>query len=234
MYLMGRQALLPVMGPKILPALTLREPLGVGAKAVTGARIAEADPPWEGLHGPELFEACLQAIRAGNRRAMNRLVTELTPLVWNVARGHGLDRHTAEDVVQSVWLILFSRLDQVREPKALAGWLVTTTRHEAQRVNGRKPQPVPLTDEIADAIQSTQPAPEAEVLRSERDRRIWSAFGRLSLRCQELLRLTVLAGRAEYRIVAETLRIPRGSIGPNRRRCLKALRELLDTEGGGE
>ncbi|WP_027941241.1 RNA polymerase sigma factor [Amycolatopsis taiwanensis] len=200
---------------------------------MTEARIAEADPPWEGLHGPELFEVCLRAIRAGHRQAMNRLVSELTPLVWNVARGQGLDQHTAEDVVQSVWLNLFSHLDQVREPKALAGWLVTTARREALRAHGRKPQPVPLTDEIAEAVQSPQPAPEAEVLRNERDRRIWWAFGRLSQRCQELLRLTVLAGRAEYRVVADMLGIPRGSIGPNRGRCLKSLRELLDTEGDG-
>ncbi|HKS44622.1 MAG TPA: sigma-70 family RNA polymerase sigma factor [Amycolatopsis sp.] len=199
---------------------------------MTKARTAEADPPWEGLHGPELFEVCLRAAREGDRLAMNRLVAELTPLVWNVARGHSSDRHTAEDVVQTVWLALFSRLDQIREPKALAGWLVTTARHEAQRVNGRKPQPMPLTDELAEAVPSTQPAPEAEVLRSERDRGIWRAFGKLPQRCQEILRLTVLAGRAEYRVVAEVLRMPRGSIGPNRGRCLKTMRELLDIEGG--
>lgn len=199
---------------------------------MTEARTAEAGPPWEGLHGPELFEACLVAARAGDRPAMNRLVEELTPLVWNVARGNGLDDHTAEDVVQTVWLALFSRLDQIREPKALAGWLVTTARNEALRANGRKPRPVPLTDEIAEAVPSTQPAPEAEVLRTERDRRIWRAFSKLPARCQEILRLTVLAGRAEYRVVAEVLHMPTGSIGPNRGRCLKTMRELLDSEGG--
>jgi len=199
---------------------------------VTETRTAEADPPWKGLQGPELFDVCLTAARAGSRAAMNRLVAELTPLVWNVARGHRLDKHTAEDVVQTVWLALFSHLDQVREPKALAGWLITTTRHEARRAYGRTPAPVPLTDEMAEAVPSTQPAPEAEVLRTERDRRIWQAFSKLPERCQEILRLTVLAGRAEYRIVAEALRMPRGSIGPIRGRCLKSMRELLDTEGG--
>ncbi|TVT19308.1 sigma-70 family RNA polymerase sigma factor [Amycolatopsis rhizosphaerae] len=199
---------------------------------MTGVHTTEVDPPWEGLRGPELFAVCLQAAREGNRQALNRLVSELTPLVWNVARGHGLDAHTAEDVVQTVWLALFSHLDQLREPRALAGWLVTTARHEAQRANGRKAPPVPLTDEMAESVPSTLPAPEAEVLRSERDRRIWQAFGRLPHRCQELLRLTVLAGRAEYRLVAEALQMPRGSIGPNRGRCLKTMREMLDFEGG--
>lgn len=199
---------------------------------MTEVHTAEADPPWEGLRGPELFEACLHAASEGDKRGLDRLVAELTPLVWNVARGHGLDKHAAEDVVQTVWLALLSHLEKLREPKALAGWLVTTARHEAQRANGRKQPPVPLTDEMAEAVPSTLPAPEAEALRTERDRRIWAAFGKLPQRCQELLRLTVLSGRAEYRIVAEALQMPRGSIGPNRGRCLKTMRELLDIEGG--
>ncbi|MFF5990998.1 RNA polymerase sigma factor [Prauserella flavalba] len=199
---------------------------------MTDARTAEADPPWEGLHGHELYAACMHEARAGNRLAMNRLVTELTPLVWQVARGNGLDRHTAEDVVQTVWLALFRHLDRLADPRALAAWLITTARRESQRAGGRKPPPVPLTDELAETVPSTQPAPEAEVLRAERDRRLWAAFAQLPQRCQELLRLTVLAGRVEYRLVADVLRMPHGSIGPTRGRCLQRMRGLLDAQGG--
>ncbi|MBK1784983.1 RNA polymerase sigma factor [Prauserella cavernicola] len=199
---------------------------------MTDARTAEADPPWEGLHGHELYAACMHAARVGNKLAMNRLVTELTPLVWHVARGNGLDGHTAEDVVQTVWLALFRHLDRLADPRALAAWLITTARRESQRAGGRKPPPVPLTDELAETVPSTQPAPEAEALRADRDRRLWAAFGELPQRCQELLRLTVLAGRVEYRLVADVLRMPHGSIGPTRGRCLKRMRGLLDAQGG--
>ncbi|WP_199429826.1 RNA polymerase sigma factor [Qaidamihabitans albus] len=198
---------------------------------MTDARTAEADPPWEGLRGHDLYAACMHEARVGNRAAMNRLVTELTPLVWQVARGNGLDAHTAEDVVQTVWLALFRHLDRLTDARALAAWLITTTRREAQRV-GKKPRSMPLTDELAEAVPSTQPAPEAEAVRVDRDRRLWQAFGELPQRCQELLRLTVLAGRAEYRLVAETLRMPHGSIGPTRSRCLKTMRDLLEAQGG--
>lgn len=198
---------------------------------MTDAQTAEADPPWEGLRGHDLYAACMHEARAGNRRAIDRLVAELTPLVWQVARGNRLDRHTAEDVVQTVWLALFRHLDRLSDPKALAAWLITTTRRECQRV-GTKPSPVPLTDELAASVPSTQPAPEAEAVRGDRDRRLWEAFAELPQRCQELLRLTVLAGRAEYRLVADALRMPQGSIGPTRGRCLKTMRELLDAQGG--
>jgi len=199
---------------------------------VTDVQTTEVDPPWEGLTGAELHAACMQAARDGDRRAMARLVEELTPLVWHVARANGLDRSVAEDVVQTVWLALFSQLGKLRDPKALAAWLITTTRREATHPFGRRMQPVPLSDEVAEAMPSTQPAPEDEAVRADRDRRVWRAFVRLPHRCQELLRLTVLAGRAEYQLVAEVLRIPRGSIGPTRGRCLDQMRDLLASEGG--
>lgn len=171
--------------------------------------------------------------RAGNRQALATLVKDLTPLVWHVARGNGLDRTVAEDVVQTVWLALFSHINKLAEPKALAGWLIVTTRREAQRVRGKSVAQLALTDEMAEQLPSTQPQPEDEALRVDRDDRLWRAFAGLPERCQELLRLTVLAGRSEYRMVAEALQMPRGSIGPTRGRCLNTLRELLDTEGGG-
>jgi RNA polymerase sigma factor (sigma-70 family) len=199
---------------------------------VTDVQTTEVDPPWEGLTGAELHAACMRAARDGDRRAMDRLVAELTPLVWHVARANGLDRSVAEDVVQTVWLALFSQLGKLRDPKALAAWLITTTRREATHPFGRRIQPVPLSDEVAEAMPSTQPAPEDEAVRADRDRRVWRAFVRLPQRCQELLRLTVLAGRAEYQLVAEALRMPRGSVGPTRGRCLDQMRDLLASEGG--
>lgn len=199
---------------------------------MTDVQTTEVDPPWEGLTGAELHAACMAAARAGDRRAMDRLVAELTPLVWHVARANGLDRSVAEDVVQTVWLALFSQLEKLRDPKALAAWLITTTRREATHPFGRRIQPVPLSDEVAEAMPSTQPAPEDEAVRADRDRRVWRAFVRLPHRCQELLRLTVLAGRAEYQLVAEHLRMPRGSVGPTRGRCLDQMRDLLASEGG--
>jgi RNA polymerase sigma factor (sigma-70 family) len=193
---------------------------------------ANGHPPWEGLDGTARHAACIVAARAGDRKAMDVLVAELTPLVWHVARGNGLDRNTAEDVVQTVWLALVRHIDRLHEPRALVGWLVVTARREARRTWPSGKEEVPLSGEVADQLESQTGLPEDAVLRDDRDRRLWTAFGRLNERCQELLRLTVLAGRAEYRAVAEVLGMPRGSIGPTRGRCLTLLRGLLETEGG--
>lgn len=191
-----------------------------------------ANPPWEGLDGTDRHAACMVAARGGDRRAWDVLVEELTPLVWHVARGNGLDRATAEDVVQTVWLALLRNLEKLVEPKALVGWLVTTTRREAQRTWRTNRNQVPLSVELTDQLRTEDWLPEDEAVRGDQYRLLWTAFSRLNSRCQELLRLTVLAGRAEYRAVAEALSMPRGSIGPTRGRCLSSLRELLNVEGG--
>jgi RNA polymerase sigma factor (sigma-70 family) len=199
---------------------------------VTEVQIASMVKPWEGLEGRDRHAACMIAAQAGDRSALDVLVAELSPLVWHVARSSGLDRTSAEDVVQTVWLALLRHIDRLSEPRALAGWLITTTRREASRVRQRGSGQVELSSEITDQLPTTDPSPETEVLRGERDRQLWTAFHELTQRCQELLRLTVLAGRAEYRAVAEALHMPHGSIGPTRGRCLNALRALYHGDSG--
>jgi RNA polymerase sigma factor (sigma-70 family) len=199
---------------------------------VTDLRTASTCPPWAELEGRDRHAACLVAARSGDRAALDVLVAELTPLVWHVARGNGLDRPTAEDVVQTVWLALLRHLDRLAEPKALVGWLITTTRREAVRSRRKNSAQVELPAQMAEQLEGTDPLPEAELLRDERDRTLWAAFHKLDQRCQELLRMTVLAGRAEYRAVAEALHMPHGSIGPTRGRCLSSLRKFYNGEAG--
>jgi RNA polymerase sigma factor (sigma-70 family) len=195
-------------------------------------KLVSDDPPWRELAGHARHAACLIAARSGDRAALDALVTDLTPLVWHVARGHGFEQTIAEDVVQTVWLTLLRNLHSVTEPRALAQWLITTTRREAQRVRGTGSRIAPLPDDLLAQFPSEEGLPELEMLRNDRDRQLWSAFRRLSEKCQELLRLTVLAGRVEYGGVAEALGMPRGGIGPTRGRCLTKLRDLITTEGG--
>jgi RNA polymerase sigma factor (sigma-70 family) len=193
---------------------------------------APDDTPWWELKEYARHAACLVAARNGDREAMHALVVDLSPLVWHVARGQGLERTVAEDVVQTVWLTLLRNLNSVAEPRALARWLIITTRREASRVRGGRDRIEPLADETMEKLQSMDGLPEEETLRSDRDRALWRAFNRLTRTCQELLRLTVLAGRAEYDHVAEQLMMKRGSIGPTRGRCIDKLRGYLGEEGG--
>src|SRR5271170_6747440 len=80
--------------------------------------------------------------RAGDNEAWNALVERYAPLIWSICRRYRLTEAEAADVGQNVWLYLVGQLDKLRDPAALAGWLVTTTQRECGRAlqTARGPQ----------------------------------------------------------------------------------------------
>lgn len=166
----------------------------------------------------------------GDEDAWHQLVDRFAPLVWAVARSHGLDDANAADVHQTTWLRLVENLDRLREPAAVAGWLVRTARHESLRVRRRTSLEVP-TDEHEDRQHATEDeTPEAALLLDEERRAVYEAYSRLTEQCQRILRVTAMAPPTSYDEVAAELGIPRGSVGPTRGRCLRHLRRLLQGE----
>lgn len=169
----------------------------------------------------------VSAARQGSDDALGQIVTELSPLMWHVARAAGLSSDDAQDVVQTVWMSLLSHLDDIHTPGALAGWLATTTRREAWRVRDAGRRQVPADQDWLAELPDRAPGSEELAIIGDGRRALWSAVGQLSPRCQELLRIVAFAPRPDYQAVAAELGMPVGSIGPTRGRCLAKLRALL-------
>jgi RNA polymerase sigma factor (sigma-70 family) len=162
----------------------------------------------------------------GDQRAWDDLVERYAPLVWSVCRRYQLSRADAEDVHQTVWLQLVSRLDKIRDPAALPGWLATTTRRECVRVlraarGPRVAEPVPDADTIPDEHALTA---EQEVLAAERHAALREALARLPPCYQRLIGKLIEDPPLTYAQISAALDIPVGSIGPLRGRCLDKLR----------
>ena len=87
------------------------------------------------------------AARAGDDGALGQIVTELSPMLWHIARAVGLDVEDAEDVLQTVWTRLVAHLDGIHDSTALIGWLVVTTRREAWRVHAVSRKQLPTDQE---------------------------------------------------------------------------------------
>ena len=211
--------------------------------AAVGGSAGDPQPvPAEPDTGPgeraERLARLLVRAQAGDREALHAIVAELTPLLWNVARGQGLYHADAEDVVQSVWLSLVARLAHIDTPTALVGWLVTACRRESWRSRSARDRARALEPErvaeLAERDGAAEPAEHAEerVLADERLRVVRTALDRLSPRCAELLRMLALVERPDYTVVAQSLGMPRGSVGPTRGRCLAKLRALLQADAG--
>jgi RNA polymerase sigma factor (sigma-70 family) len=163
----------------------------------------------------------------GDEWAWHKLVGRFTPLVWAVARSYGLDHANAADVHQTTWLRLVENLDRLREPAAIAGWLVRTARHESLRVKRYANRERPGDDHDDKEHAAAYETPEAALLLDEERRAVYEAFRRLTEQCQRILRVTAMAPPTSYEEVAAQLGIPRGSVGPTRGRCLRHLRRLL-------
>lgn len=162
--------------------------------------------------------------RSGDQGAWDQLVERFATLVWSVCRRYGIVGGDAEDVAASVWLKLVERLDSIREPAALPGWISTTTVRECLRVLRARSRQVSLDDERL-AEEGTDAVSDEWLLEQERHIALRVAFAGLSQRCRHLLSLIFGDPPMPYRQIADELGMTVGGIGPTRMRCLDKVRE---------
>jgi RNA polymerase sigma factor (sigma-70 family) len=163
----------------------------------------------------------------GDQEAWSELIERYIPLVWSICQRYQLSRQDADDVSQSVWLLLVEHIASLREAAALPGWLSTTTRHEVFRVlrvaRRHEHDDLPPDGQISgDADEATI---ENELIVAERNAALRAAFAELQPNCHDLLSLLMNDPPLAYSDVSAMLDIPVGSIGPKRARCLERLRQ---------
>lgn len=170
------------------------------------------------------------AAREGDQAAWDRLVDRFVPLVASVVRRHRLYGQDAEDVSQTVWLRLVEHLDAIREPRALPGWIVTTTRNECLRVITARRRSTPFDPSTReDLADPADPAdPDEAMVRGERHEALLSALAQLPDHQRDLLLLMMADPPLSYAEIGRTLGIPVGSIGPTRARALDRVRSCPD------
>lgn len=162
----------------------------------------------------------------GDERAWDQLVERYASLVWSICRSHRLGRADAEDVTQSVWLRLAEHLDRLRDPAALPGWLVTTTRRECLQVlrAAHRTGTIRLPLDAEDVPDQRAASAEEGLLAAERRAALRESFADLPPYCQRLLVLLIQDPPVSYAEISARLGTSVGSIGPMRGRCLDKLR----------
>jgi RNA polymerase sigma factor (sigma-70 family) len=187
----------------------------------------QAPPAWKGhaMGGDRSVSALVARVCDGDQEAWNELVERYSPLVWSICQRYQLSRQDADDVGQSVWLLLVENIGSLREAAALPGWLATTTRHEVFRVmrvaRRHDHADLPPDGQIpGDAVATV----EEELIAAERNAALRAAFAELPPNCHHLLSLLVMDPPLAYAAISTMLSIPVGSIGPKRARCLDRLR----------
>ncbi|HEY0486059.1 MAG TPA: sigma-70 family RNA polymerase sigma factor [Mycobacteriales bacterium] len=166
------------------------------------------------------------AAAGGDQNAWSHLVERYMPLVRSVIRSYGLTGQNAEDVAQTLWLRLVEHLGDIREPRALPGWITTTTRNECLQLlkSTRRTVPVGAVVEPGPSVPAG-PALDEALLRAERREALLQALAELPDHQRRLLVLLVADPPLSYAEIGRRLGIPVGSIGPTRARALQRLRE---------
>jgi RNA polymerase sigma factor (sigma-70 family) len=168
--------------------------------------------------------ALLAAAARSDQSAWDEIVERYSPMLVSVVARFRLSAAQIDDVAQTVWLRLVEHLCDVRDPQALPGWIATTARRESLRVLAAQRRSLPLSEQAEAGLVADAPAPDEELLLSERREALLAGLAELPPRMRELLFLLLQDPPLTYTQIAERTGMPVGSIGPTRARALERLR----------
>lgn len=174
-----------------------------------------------------LVQECLR----GSEAAWSALIAKYKNLIFSIPLRFGLSEEDSADIFQSVCMDLLNELPRIREPNALAGWLIQVARnkcfHRKQEQQRHKVQDIDDLDS-----HTSLGEPEDLVLQVQQEQILREALSALSPRCQRLVQMLFFEMPARpYLQVANELDLASGSIGFIRRRCLDKLRQRLEQAG---
>ena len=190
---------------------------------------------------PLPLEVCLDGVRRGEQSAAEQLVRQCEPLVRRLVRAHRPRAVPEDDLVQEVFLSVFTRLDryQARERIPFEHWLSRLTINlcrDALRAERRRTPGQPLSAEALEWIGSlvADPAPPVddvlgaraavEALLAELPAEDRLLLTLLSLEDRSLEEVSALTGRSRTALKVRAFRA--------RRRLQDAARRLLSPGGG--
>lgn len=168
---------------------------------------------------PRLVQACLE----GDQAAWNTLVERYQWLVYSIARRYGLAPADAEDVMQNVFLIVYRRLETLRDYTLLSSWLIRITHRETLHYLKKDSHDEDALDEMGDE----QTMPIDQVQRLELQQAVRQALEQLDPHCRTMLNLLLSSASPSYEEIALCVGCRIGSIGPTRARCIRKLEAVL-------
>jgi RNA polymerase sigma factor (sigma-70 family) len=178
--------------------------------------------------------ALVAALRDDDRQAWRAFLDRYERLIYSVPRRMGLDAEDAADVFQDVLAAFLRGLPRLREPRTIPRWLTRTAFRLARERRMRRRREPTLPDPV-DLERVVAPGDVAELFaRAEDAARLRALVARSTGRCPELLGLLFFADPVPgYEVIARSLGMPIGSLGPTRQRCLDQLFKAFAAESAG-
>ena len=171
----------------------------------------------------------IRACRLRDPRAWERLLDKYERLVFSISLNYGLTTDDAADITQITFTILLQNLNTLPDEIRLSSWLATVARRHTWRLLARNRREAVNPDEdlagneaLGGIVDNRERWELAEWLNQ--------GLSLLDERCRQLLlALYFDAEQSSYAQIADRLKIPVGSIGPTRARCLEQMKQRLQT-----
>jgi RNA polymerase sigma factor (sigma-70 family) len=178
-------------------------------------------------------ERLVRECRKGNQVAWSALIEKYKNLIFSIPIKFGLPREDAADIFQAVCVDLLSSLPKLREPKAIAKWLMQTSFHKCLRWKKDRLNPVDDLEALdGGRTANTEELPEEMLYQVQREQSVREAMAALPPRCGRMVSMLFFDDPPRpYQEVAKELGIASGSIGFIRGRCLRKMRQLLEGKG---
>jgi RNA polymerase sigma factor (sigma-70 family) len=175
-----------------------------------------------------LVKECL----AGNEEAWSALIDKYKALIYSIPIKYQMPPQEAADVFQAVCMELLSRLPDLREPKALAAWLIQVTHHQCFRWKRQQQRVVSSDSEAGMIEQEVPPIAESLIRQTQEEQILREAISDLAPQCQRLIAALFFESPARpYAEIAAELGLAVGSIGFTRQKCMERLRKSLKKMG---
>ena len=149
------------------------------------------------------MEELVRKAQAGDRAAVEQLLSEHRQQVFALAYTLLKDASTAEEAAQEAFVRVFSRLPTLKKPSRFKSWCLTITANYCRDLLRRKrPVLIPLESVPEPALPESEAAPDEELV---------AALESLPSHLKEALLLRDVEG-FNYQEVADIQRVPVGTV----------------------
>ena len=163
--------------------------------------------------------ATMQQAMNGDRDAFAKVVTSTSPRLTRFAASMVNDREAARDIVQDVFVKLWTSRTRYRSTGSVEAYLLKVVRNACiDNIRSRR-----LSDELDDV---PSPSCEARVL----DRALGEAVAEALMKLPEPQRLVFVLSEREgmtYQEIADLLGCPHGTVASRKSAAMEGLRKLL-------
>ena len=176
-------------------------------------------------------EVLVRECLLGNQQAWSDLIDKYKNLIFSIPVKYGLPAEDAADIFQAVCFTALEELSDLREPRALAAWLIRLTARKCARWK-REKRVYSETQIDEETFTERGDLPEKLVQEVEQEQMLREAISEMPPACGKLIHLLFFAiPPLSYDEAARALGFKKGSIGATRMRCLGKLRRALEKKG---